>query len=152
MRHLFLVSVLVLTSVLATDLPYQEFPTFKIDLDMDPSERFVEMTTALKPQIIKMMDDYLHLAPRFLRNFFKDNEEVIKLRHLEEYAEIVSISNIVELDTYLVLMLNYAFELHQALCTSIVARTPEGKIIHGRNMDFGFADAVRNATYIGEFW
>lgn len=151
MRQLFLVSILASLSltVLCTDLPFQEFPVFKIDLDLEPSERFVEMATTLKPQILKMMDDYLHLAPRFLRNFFKDNEEVIKLRHLEEYDEIVSIAKIVELDTSIVLMLNYAFELHQALCTSIVARTPEGKIIHGRNMDFGFADAVRNATYIG---
>ncbi len=151
MRQLFLVSLLAISAI-CTDLPYQEFPTFKIDLDLPESVRFVEMTTALKPQIVKMMDDYLHLAPPFLRNFFRDNEEVIKQKHLDIYAEIVSIAEIVEIETSLVLMLNYAFELHQALCTSIVARTPNGNIIHGRNMDFGFADAVRNATYIGSFY
>jgi len=52
----------------------------------------------------------------------------------------------------LALMLNFAFELDQALCTSVVARMPDGKVIHGRNMDFGFPDAVRNASYIGEFY
>ena len=148
MRQLFLVSLLIL-SALCTELPYQTFPTFKVDLDLPESVRFVEMATALKPQIVKMMNDYLHLAPPFLRNFFRDNEEAIKQKHMDIYAEIVSIAEIVEIEIDLVLMLNYAFELHQALCTSIIARTPNGNIIHGRNMDFGFADAVRNASYIG---
>lgn len=74
------------------------------------------------------------------------------MRHLEYYREIVSMANIFGMDTYLLLMLNYAFELKHALCTSIVARQADGKIIHGRNMDFGFADAVRNATYIAKFY
>lgn len=55
-------------------------------------------------------------------------------------------------DTYIILLLNYAFELGDALCTSIVARQPDGKIIHGRNMDFAFPDAMRNASYIGQFY
>jgi len=96
-----------------------------------------------------MVNDYLLLAPRFVRNFFRDNEEAIAARNMEQYDEVVGIANVLEMETALGLMLNYAFEIGDALCTSIVARTPEGKIIHGRNMDFGFPDAMRNASYIG---
>ena len=154
MRSLsIIISLTLLSSISFCEIPdYHEFPVFKIDLDLAPEERFIEAVTALKEPAQKMFKDYLHLAPRFIRNFFKDNEDVIKLRHLDIYREITSISEILEMDTYLVLMLNYAFELDKALCTSIVARTPDQRVIHGRNMDFAFADAVRNASYVGEFY
>jgi hypothetical protein len=35
-----------------------------------------------------MADDYLHLAPGFVRDFFQKNENIIKLRHKENYEEI----------------------------------------------------------------
>jgi len=41
-----------------------------------------------------MINDYLHLCPRFVRNFFASNEEVIKQRHLENYDEIVGMAAI----------------------------------------------------------
>jgi hypothetical protein len=132
--------------------PYQNLPSFKIDLDLHPSQRFVEVTTALKPQITKMCDDYLHLTPGFVRDFFEKHENIIKMRHLGNYEEVVSIANIIEMPTYITLMLNYAFELGDALCTSVVARQADGTVIHGRNMDFAFPDAMRNATYIGQFY
>jgi len=128
-----------------------KFPTYNIHLDHAPKDRFTEVITDMKPQITKMINEYEHLTPGFIRNFFKDNEQVIKLRHMQEYEEIVSMAGLLGMDTYMLLMLNYAFELKQALCTSIVARAPDGRILHGRNMDFGFADAVRNATYIARF-
>jgi len=58
-------------------------------------------------------------------------------------------ASILEFDPYIMLTLNYAFELGDAMCTSIIARQPDGSLIHGRNMDFGFPDAMRNASYIG---
>jgi len=99
-----------------------------------------------------MADDYLHLVPGFVRSFFESNEQVIKLRHMGNYEEIQSISNIIGFNSYVMLMLNYAFELGDALCTSIIARQPDGTLIHGRNMDFAFPDAMRNASYIGQFY
>ena len=42
--------------------------------------------------------------------------------------------------------------MEDALCTSIVARQADGTIIHGRNLDFGFADAMRKASYVAEFY
>jgi len=69
-----------------------------------------------------MANDYLHLAPHFIKSFFQSNEEVIKMRHLENYKEIQGMAGVLGYETYIVLLLNYAFELGDALCTSIVAR------------------------------
>jgi penicillin V acylase-like amidase (Ntn superfamily) len=37
-------------------------------------------------------------------------------------------------------------------CTSIVAQTPDGTVLHGRNLDFwagmGFTDSLKNLTFI----
>jgi hypothetical protein len=74
------------------------------------------------------------------------------MRHHEYFEEIEGYAAGLGFDPSLLLMLNYAFELDKALCTSIVARTEDGRILHGRNLDFGFADAVRNATYRGQFY
>mmetsp|Transcript_20933 Transcript_20933/g.20006 ORF Transcript_20933/g.20006 Transcript_20933/m.20006 type:complete len:159 (-) Transcript_20933:95-571(-) len=110
------------------------------------------MATELKPQINKLVDDYMHLVPRFLRNFFESNMDVIKVRNLQHYREVDGIAKIVGKETWVIFMLNYAFELSDVLCTSIVARQPDGSIIHGRNMDFAFPDAMRNASYIAKFY
>jgi len=46
-------------------------------------------------------------------------------------------------------ILNVGYELSDA-CTSIIARTPSGKVYHGRNMDFWdgifFTGALKNLT------
>ena len=47
-------------------------------------------------------------------------------------------------------MLNALYEL-EAWCTSIVAQTPSGEIIHSRNLDFDFADYMRAITFRARF-
>jgi len=49
------------------------------------------------------------------------------------------------------LFLNYLYDF-KSLCTSIVARTPAGKIIHGRNLDYAFPDFMRKILYVGQFY
>lgn len=121
-------------------------------MDLPATERYTEVVAALKPQITKMFNEYLHLCPRIIREVFADHQRFIKMRHHEYYEEVQGYAEALGFDPNLLLMLNYAFELDKALCTSIVARMPDGKVIHGRNLDFGFADAVRNATFRGEFY
>lgn len=41
---------------------------------------------------------------------------------MEYFREVVGMAQVLELDTSILFMLNYAFELGDALCTSIVAR------------------------------
>jgi len=95
-----------------------------------------------------MLNDFVHLSPRFIRDFFEDHSKFINLRHHEYYEEVQGYAAALGFEASLLLMLNYAFELGEALCTSIVARTADGRIIHGRNQDFAFTDAMRNATFM----
>lgn len=44
----------------------------------------------------------------------------------------------------------YAYEF-SAFCTSVIAHDSNGMIIHSRNLDFAFADPMRNITYEGIF-
>lgn len=50
--------------------------------------------------------------------------------------------------------MNIGYEVSDA-CTSILAQTPDGKILHARNMDFwagyGFTNTLKNMTYIADF-
>ena len=48
------------------------------------------------------------------------------------------------------LVVNTIYEL-EAWCTSIVARTEDGTIIHSRNLDFGEADSLRDVTFHATF-
>jgi hypothetical protein len=53
-----------------------------------------------------------------------------------------------------VALLNLGYEVSDA-CTSIVAQTPDGKILHARNMDFwdgmGFTDSLKDMAFIVDF-
>lgn len=46
--------------------------------------------------------------------------------------------------------MNFLYEL-ESWCTSIVAKQPDGQIIHSRNLDFDFADNMRKMTYRAKF-
>jgi len=51
-------------------------------------------------------------------------------------------------------LFNLGYEVSDA-CTSIVAQTPQGKILHARNLDFwagmGFTDSLKNLTFIANY-
>ena len=117
---LSLVSIVFCQAANITD--YYHLPTYIIDLDQSPEMRFAQVTMDLKDQINIMIEDYLHLAPKFVQNFFESNINVIRVRNLEHYKEVVGISQILGQESWKVYMLNNAFEIEKALCTSIVAR------------------------------
>ena len=50
------------------------FPEYVINLDLAPELRFVEPTTDLKEETIKMFNAYIHLVPRFIKNIFEENQ------------------------------------------------------------------------------
>lgn len=71
----------------------------------------------------------------------------------EKYQEIEGIVEAIDSDVITVsrtVMINSLYEL-QAWCTSIIAQTKEGSIIHARNLDFDFADYMRTITYRAVF-
>ncbi|NWI93676.1 NAAA amidase, partial [Pitta sordida] len=48
------------------------------------------------------------------------------------------------------ILLNFAYE-STAFCTSIVAQDNKGNVYHGRNLDYGFVDLLRNITIDVQF-
>jgi len=60
-------------------------------------------------------------------------------------------AKIMGMDTNLLLLVQYIYEL-SSFCTSILAADPSGMVIHVRNLDFAFADIMRNLTYEGWFY
>lgn len=54
------------------------------------------------------------------------------------------------IDPKMLLLTQYAYEF-SAFCTSVLAYDSNGTIIHGRNLDFAFAPAMRNVTYEAVF-
>lgn len=61
------------------------------------------------------------------------------------------IAQVLDFEMKEILLLNYLYEL-QAFCTSIVARQADGTILHGRNLDFSFADQMRDITYVAHYY
>ena len=60
-------------------------------------------------------------------------------------------AKIMGIDTNILILVQYIYEL-SSFCTSILAADPSGTVIHVRNLDFAFADLMRNLTYEGWFY
>lgn len=92
------------------------------------------------------------MVPRFLIKIFDMGQPILKVLHPEVFAEVAGIHEAVpEIDMPTLLFLNYLYDF-KSLCTSIVARTPEGFIVHGRNLDYAYPDMVRRVLYVGQFY
>jgi len=161
MKKNLLSSLLLLSCTLSTlafsapqkqmSLTVDSFPVFKIDLDLAPEERFKETAAHFKDQILIILNLYLEELPDFLVSMFGFLAPTIKLHQHEHFLEIQGISEVVEVDIDQVLLLNYLYEL-QAFCTSIVAKAADGTLMHGRNLDFSFADQMRDLTYVANWY
>jgi hypothetical protein len=68
----------------------------------------------------------------------------------EYYQELVGMGSSLGVDPKSLMVAQYAYEF-SAFCTSVIAHDPNGQIIHSRNLDFAFADAMRNITYEAVF-
>lgn len=75
---------------------------------------------------------------------------IVDHQKYEEVRGIVETVNSPKVTLARGILLNTLYEL-QAWCTSIVAQTPLGEIIHARNLDFDFADNMRKITYRAHF-
>ena len=69
----------------------------------------------------------------------------------EYYMEMKGIADATEIDLEKILSLNFIIEV-TSYCTSIIARTIEGTIIHERNVDFFNVKALRDGTYVARFY
>mmetsp|Transcript_22515 Transcript_22515/g.10877 ORF Transcript_22515/g.10877 Transcript_22515/m.10877 type:complete len:87 (+) Transcript_22515:206-466(+) len=68
----------------------------------------------------------------------------------ETYEEMMGIAEVIGKPGYYTIAGNYLYEL-TVYCTSIVASTADGTILHGRNEDWSYAELFKSIIYIGEF-
>ena len=120
-------------------------PHYNINLDLHPEERWKEISTTYKTGIHTLVNTFLNHSvggPNTkLGHLLKELLDIDHYRLLDkvgsEYAgEIRGIAKYADLDIGYATVFQAVYEL-EGLCTSIVAQDANGKIFHGRNLDFG---------------
>jgi len=132
-----------------------EFPKYVINLDLPPSERWKQICSVPKYQ---QNAAYLY---NLVTNILPGNGvrieyigELINSFIPTEYAEeIKGCASAIGVPYGWLTLFNLGYELTDD-CTSIVAQTVDGKILHARNMDFGegmgFTDTLRQVAFLGD--
>lgn len=121
-------------------------PTYTINLDLDPKDRWDHVVRPLSKEISAMIqqfiDSELHplekLLSKSLVRFILDlgTEEILKKVPAPFDDEIRGIAKSTGLPVTYIFVYNIMYEL-MGLCTSIVAEDADGHIYHARNLDFG---------------
>jgi hypothetical protein len=121
---------------------------FKIDLDLPPEKRFVEVGKYFKSGIQLTLKYYFPFPLQYLVKLI--GKIFWKLKP-ENYLEAIGLSEAVEIDPNIILAIQYIYDL-SAFCTSVITKDKNGTIIHARNLDFLYASQMRNITYEGHFY
>lgn len=133
--------------------PLKHVPGWDIvDLDAPPSKRWTNVVQPVAQPLQQLAQHFKRMlgqASQWLLDLLEDSrrfQQVTRdvLDYLGEYGEemrgVASASGLSEED---VLIFNMMYEIEGG-CTSIVAQDPSGRLVHGRNVDFGL--------FFGEDW
>ncbi|XP_023658950.1 N-acylethanolamine-hydrolyzing acid amidase-like [Paramormyrops kingsleyae] len=130
---------------------YADFapPIVNISLDEPPKERWAPLMKVIDvsyfrnilPQIIAQVGN-----PKWVHQAIKPVVETLEDYIPQHYAgEIQGLASLSGIDITDIILANFVYEI-TAFCTSIVAQDTNGRIYHGRNMDFAFVEILRNLT------
>lgn len=130
--------------------PFQA-PSYNINLDLPPEERWVNVTSKYAKYSPLIVDAIRQEIPTYLVPL----AELLALymeKHFPEPfpAEMRGVSKGLNLTLTDTLLLNIMYDL-TAFCTSVVAQDNQGSIFHGRNLDYRFTGILRNITFISNF-
>lgn len=155
--------------------PVLPVPKFKIDLDVDPEERFKEVIAHFEKPLYDVYNTMANNA--LVRKLCKEiaahrgpeNDELAQeIRGISKYSKIpveaISAAQLLyELQTIMVPVENITWPWGETTyhtgqepffgCTGIIARSADdGTVTHARNLDFSFAKWLGNMTYNGVFY
>jgi len=131
-------------------------PTYTINLDLPPSERLKQICSVPKFQ---QNAQYLYnIVTQILPGGGKNIEyvgEALNYFFPKDYAaEIQGCSSVIGVPYGWLTLFNLGYEVSDA-CTSIVAQTVDGKILHARNMDFwegmGFTNTLKELAFVADY-
>lgn len=116
-------------------------PQYTINLDLAPEDRWTQIISDKKEQMVALVADVRNLTRQVL------GDRVFKIvhDHLDELTttlpspyreEMLGISRASGLPVGEVTLYNIFYEVF-SFCTSIIAQDSTGRLYHGRNLDFG---------------
>ncbi|XP_066515106.1 acid ceramidase [Hoplias malabaricus] len=117
-------------------------PWYTVNLDLHPSERWRDIMTSKKNELLSMIQAIKDLADAFVPSGrlvdFVDRDLPLMVDTLpypfnEEMKGIATASGVPLGE---VVLFNIFYEIF-TVCTSLIAEDPNGNLIHARNMDFG---------------
>ena len=120
----------------------ESFPQFTIALNKKYDERFVEVAQHFREEIIVTAELFVSNVPQFAVDLFDYTYWIwwfIDHKQYEEIKGIVRGVNSPRVTLPRTILINTIYELG-AYCTSIIAQTTNGTIIHSRNLDFDAAE------------
>lgn len=94
-----------------------------------------------------IIDEFL---PWYLKFLFWSQEYLLWVYHHEQWKEFEGMAVASGIPAWYYALMNHIYEF-TVYCTSIVARTADGSIIHGRNLDYGYPELFKYITYHGVF-
>jgi hypothetical protein len=139
-------------SFVHTDHPL-DIPIFSIDLDLDPIDRWSNVI----PNFAQPMQEFNDEIRAHIPQPYIDVAEIIANRldhHIPQpyHDELYSIARAISMPLADIVLVNLVYEL-RTYCTSLLVRTINGTILHGRNLDFDLnSDLLRRLTFHGKFF
>ena len=143
--------ILFMLAFVQADRPL-DMPKFSIDLDLDPLDRW----TSLIPSFAEPMRQFNDEIRSFIPQAYIDVAELIAAqldKHIAQpyHDEFYSIARAIDMPLADIVLINLVYEL-RTYCTSVLVRTSNNTILHGRNLDFDLNTALlRQLTFHGTF-
>ena len=139
----------------APPMPTQPIPSVIVDLDAPAAARWDPVVAPRKAAANALIDAFLdnllgnstHLNGTLV-NLLLSGVADAEMRRLprEIEAEIRSVAKMLGRNPFEIFILNLMYEL-TGLCTSFVAQSTDGHVLHGRNLDFGLFMGADAATH-----
>ena len=130
-----------------------DLPSFALDLDLPSIDRW----STIIPNFSQPMREFNAQIREQIPRVFIDVAELVAIR-LEEHVpapyhdEFYSIARAIDMPVADIVLINLVYEL-RTFCTSVLLRTANGTILHGRNLDFDLNPALlRRLTFHGRFF
>jgi len=116
-------------------------PTYIVDLDMAPEDRWNQISNIYGPKIKELINSAKGFITAFLGEKLVGLLEELLAKLDEKFPapyneELKGIARVTGIPLGDIVLYNMFYEV-DTVCTSIVAEDPQGKLYHARNLDFG---------------